>query len=258
MQIVMKKGVYMRQFFPPLARKGFNILLLCLLAPGWSTLTAETTFHVRQNQNFTPSEEKKQKKYPESWNIPIIPGSKLENLAQTYDKKAAFLPPKDLDDRAPLPVWFRAFLREKLVGLPTKGRPQYPPDAGELLLWLKLNQDFSQNELNSRLEKPRQKVPAVKVENKRRAMYPGEWEVEVPAGTKLEKLRKRLDAEFNILPEKDIEDTTPLPVWFRVYMRKQFPKLPESGPYQYHRTAVRILQRMLSNPDAIEIDSKQD
>jgi len=258
MQIVKKKGVYMRQFFLLQARKGVNILLICLLVPGWSTLTAKMTFDAGQNQNRTPSHEAKQKKYPESWNIPIVPGSKLETLSKTYGKKTALLPPRDLDDRAPLPGWFRAFLREKLAGLPTKGRPQYPPGAGELLLWLKSNQDFSQDELNSRLEKQRQKVQAVKIGNKRRAVYPAEWEVEVPAGTKLDKLRKRLDAEFSLLPEKDIEDTTPLPIWFRVYMRKQFPRLSNSGPYQYPRTAGRRLQRMLSNPDAIEIDNKQD
>ncbi|MFC2155355.1 hypothetical protein ACFLRB_02540 [Acidobacteriota bacterium] len=248
----------MRQFFQPRVRKGVNILLLCLLVFGWNTLTGKITFHAGQNENRTLSQVEKQKKYPESWNIPIVPGSKLENLAKTYDQKIALLPPGDLDDRAPLPGWFRAFLRKKLVGLPTKGRPQYPPDAGELLLWLKSNQGFSQNELNSRLEKLRKKVQAVKAENKRRTMYLAEWEVDVSAGTKLDTLRKRLDAEFSLLPEKDIEDTTPLPIWFRVYLRKQFPKLPKSGPYQYPRTAGRILQRMLGNPDAIEINDKQD
>jgi hypothetical protein len=89
-------------------------------------------------------------------------------------------------------------------------------------------------------------------------MYPSEWEVEIPAGTKLDKLRKRLDAEFSLLPEKDHEDTTAIPIWFRIYMRKKFPELPKSGPYQYPRTARRILYRMLRNPDSDKIDVKQN
>jgi len=246
----------MRQLIPACARKGGYLLLVFLVISTWSTLTAKTAFPGRQSQGRTPAEKEKQKKYPASWNIPIAAGSKLETLAQIYNKKAALLPAGDLDDQAPLPGWFRAFLREKLVGLPVTGRPQYPADAGKLLQWLKDNQNFSRSELNSRLEKLGQKVQAVKSENKRRAMYPAEWEIDVPAGTKLDKLRLQIDAEFNLLPEKDIEDTTPLPIWFRVYMRKQFPKLPQSGPYQYPRTAGRSLQRMLSNPDTVEIDNK--
>jgi hypothetical protein len=201
-------------------------------------------------------EEGGQGKYPKRWDIRIMAGTKLETLAQTYGDKAALLPPEDLNDPVPLPQWFRTYLREKLVGLPTKGRPQYPREATQLLHWLEENQNFSQNALNSRLEILQQKVHLTRDENQRRALYPSEWEVEVPPGTKLDELRKRLDAEFHLLPAKDLEDTTPLPIWFRVYMRKQFPDLPESGPYQYPRTAGRILQRMLSNPDAAEIDGK--
>jgi len=199
-----------------------------------------------------------QKKYPKSWDISITPGTKLETLAKTYNKKITLLPADDLADQIPLPGWFRAYLREKLAALPTKGRPQYPQEAVKLLLWLKKNQDFSSAELNSRLEGLAKMVQPVNNENKRRVMYPPEWEVKVPVGTKLDKLRKQLDAEFNLLPEKDLDDTTAIPIWFRIYLRKQFPGLPKSGPYQYPRTATRILNRLLDNPDADEIGVKQD
>ncbi len=199
-----------------------------------------------------------QKKYPENWDIKIDPDTKLETLARTYDKKLALLPPDDLADQAALPRWFRAYLREKIVGLPIKGRPQYPREAIDLLYWLEKNQDFSLEELNARLEGLQGKVGSVRNENERRAMYPPEWEVEVPAGTKLDELRKRLDAELSLLPEKDLEDTSPLPIWFRVYLRKQLPELQESGPYQYPRTAGRILQWMINNPNSDQIDAKTD
>lgn len=87
---------------------------------------------------------------------------------------------------------------------------------------------------------------------KKRMKYPKEWELEVPKGTKLDALRKQLDQEICILPEQDLEDRTPIPVWFRVYLRKQFPDLRTSGPYQYPRTARRILQRLLDHPDSVE------
>ncbi len=89
------------------------------------------------------------------------------------------------------------------------------------------------------------------VKSKKRANYPKEWEVEIPKGTKLEALQKELDQQLSILPERDLEDRTPIPIWFRVYLRKLYPQLPTSGPYQYPRTAQRILQRMLDKPDSV-------
>lgn len=234
-----------------------NLLLFCGLLSACSIPAAEATSQVLKNPSMTSSEKEGQKKYPESWDISIDPGTNLQTLARIYDSKIALLPPDDLSDPVQLPKWFRAYLREKLVGLPAKGQPQYPPEAAQLLFWLEKNQDFSRGELSSRLERLQQKVPAVKNENERRAMYPSQWEVAVPPGTKLDKLRKRLDAQFRLLPEKDLDDTTALPIWFRVYMRKQFPELSESGPYQYPRTANRTLQWMLNHPDADEIEAQQ-
>lgn len=86
-----------------------------------------------------------------------------------------------------------------------------------------------------------------------RARYPKAWEVEVPARTRLDTLRREMDAQFPILPPKDLEDQTPLPIWFRVYLRKKNPQLPTHGPYQYPRTATRLLQWMVAHPDSVEI-----
>ena len=86
-----------------------------------------------------------------------------------------------------------------------------------------------------------------------RARYPKAWEVEVPAGTRLDTLRREMDAQFPVLPPKDLEDQTPLPIWFRVYLRKKNPGLPAHGPYQYPRTATRLLQWMVAHPNSAEI-----
>jgi hypothetical protein len=90
----------------------------------------------------------------------------------------------------------------------------------------------------------------------RLAQYPSEWDVEVPKGTKLEDLRMQGEQEVHTLPEKDLEDKSPLPAWFRVYFRKHHQNLPTSGPYQYPRTAARVLQWMLQHPNSPEITSK--
>src|SRR6476469_1229425 len=69
------------------------------------------------------------------------------------------------------------------------------------------------------------------------AKYPKEWNVAVAPGSKLDSLRKQMEKEANILPAKDLEDRTPIPAWFRVYLRKNNPSLPTSGAYQYPRTS---------------------
>lgn len=89
-----------------------------------------------------------------------------------------------------------------------------------------------------------------------RARYPTEWEVAVPSGTPLDSLRRELDRQIEILPARDLEDETPLPIWFRVYLRKQYPELPTDGEYQYPRTAPRMLQWLLAHPDSVESGSR--
>jgi len=80
----------------------------------------------------------------------------------------------------------------------------------------------------------------------------------VPKDTKLYRLKKTLEAEApSVLPPGDREDRSNLPLWFRVYFRKlqkhANPPLPTSGPYQYPRTANRLLQRLIDNPDADDL-----
>lgn len=79
--------------------------------------------------------------------------------------------------------------------------------------------------------------------------YPKQWEVETLKGTKLDQLRQSLEKELSLLPERDLEDQTPIPAWFRVYLRKQHKDLPTSGSYQYPKTASRILQQLVANPN---------
>jgi hypothetical protein len=80
----------------------------------------------------------------------------------------------------------------------------------------------------------------------------------VPKDTKLSRLKKTLEAEApSVLPRGDREDKSSLPLWFRVYFRKiqahADPPLPTSGPYQYPRTANRLLQHLIDNPNADDI-----
>jgi hypothetical protein len=180
-------------------------------------------------------------------------GTALDVLRGDYEPRAAALPAGDADDPIPLPPWFRALLRKRLGPLPESGRPQYPRPALELLGWLRDHPDFAAAELEERLGSLARAVPAVWEENRRRSRYPPEWERKVPAGTRLDRLRRQLDEEFDLLPEGDLEDQSPLPIWFRVYLRQQHPDLPVTGPAQYPRTANRILQWMLDHPDAEEL-----
>jgi hypothetical protein len=89
----------------------------------------------------------------------------------------------------------------------------------------------------------------------KRARYPKEWEVAVPEGSKLDTLRKSLDKEIALLPDGDLEDRSPLPPWFRVYLRKYHPELKTSGAYQYPRNANRLLQYLVEHPNEAPTDS---
>lgn len=84
-----------------------------------------------------------------------------------------------------------------------------------------------------------------------RSKYPAEWEVALPTGTRLDSLRRQLDQRLDALPLADLEDQTPIPIWFRVFLRIQHGDLPTSGPRQYPRTATRLLQWMIAHPDSI-------
>jgi BNR/Asp-box repeat protein len=89
------------------------------------------------------------------------------------------------------------------------------------------------------------------VSSQTQGQAPIEWNVSVPTGTRLEVLSRRLAQRTATLPTRDAEDRSPLPLWFRVYLRMRFPHLASSGPYQYPRNALLILQRMLENPNSV-------
>lgn len=179
----------------------------------------------------------------------------LQSLAQTYEKDVSTLPPGDAEDTESLPQWFRVYLRKNLPGLPTSSRPQYPRQATDLLRWIEKTPSFSQQELAQKVRSLRSAVPATTLENEQRSKYPKEWEVSVPAATKLDLLRRKLDQQFSKLPPRDLEDRSPFPIWFRVHLRNAYPDLARVGPYQYPRVANRILQRFLDNPDSADVEA---
>jgi hypothetical protein len=178
--------------------------------------------------------------------------SSLERLIRAQANGQGELPPGDKEDSLELPPWFRVLLRRSLPGLPKSGQPQYPREAVGVLHWLEANPDAAEAEQVQKVKELERYVPSVLAENERRSRYPKEWDRPVPPGTRLDALRRQLEGRVDLLPERDLEDQSPLPVWFRVYLRLQFPDLARSGPYQYPRTANRILQRLLDNPDSVE------
>jgi hypothetical protein len=76
-----------------------------------------------------------------------------------------------------------------------------------------------------------------------------QWEREVPADSTLGRLKPLLERKYTLLPAGDLDDRSPLPLWFRVYMRLAQPDLRTSGPDQYGRAANRVLQALLDEPD---------
>ncbi len=211
----------------------WQCLVLGLLALGW--------------QHGVPQRER----YPASWDIRVRQGTRLDSLKKELEPRVTSLPKHDADDRHPLPPWFRVFIRSRIPSLAESGPAQYPAAATSLLQWLSRNQNFSPSLLNSKIEHllgPQEGAPR----SHKQKQYPARWEVSIPAGTRLDSLRRSLEPEVEKLPDRDLEDTSPLPAWFRVYLRKKFPNLATDGPYQYPRTANRILQQMIAHPDSIE------
>jgi hypothetical protein len=81
-----------------------------------------------------------------------------------------------------------------------------------------------------------------------RARYPQVWEITVPAGTALARLKSRYEPRLQRIPTRDLEDQAPYPPWFRAFLRDQFRGLPTAGPYQYPRVAAQILEWMVAHP----------
>lgn len=84
-----------------------------------------------------------------------------------------------------------------------------------------------------------------------RARYPQEWERKIPEGTRLAAMKAEYDHRLDLIPAKDLEDKSAIPLWFRAYLRDKHPELPTSGPYQYPRWANRLLGWMLMHPDLV-------
>jgi hypothetical protein len=59
-----------------------------------------------------------------------------------------------------------------------------------------------------------------------KARYPDAWEVTIPEGTKLAALARTYQRRLTRIPVRDQEDEGPYPLWFRAYLREQFPELP--------------------------------
>ncbi len=78
---------------------------------------------------------------PAVWEVQIREGTKLAALRNQYRHRVA-TPPTDLEDRSPLPVWFRNYVRHFHPVLPTQGRYQYPRVAAQLLEWLVAHPDL--------------------------------------------------------------------------------------------------------------------
>jgi hypothetical protein len=127
------------------------------------------------------------------------------------------------------------------------------PSVGDILTYRNSVVDcvLCENRLKNRTY-IEQRISGMDEEDRKAPVYPKEWEVVVPNGTKLDALRKSLEKERDLLPEKDLDDKSPLPIWFRVYLRKHNPDLRKSGPYQYPRTAGRLLQWMIQHPNSFE------
>jgi len=82
-----------------------------------------------------------------------------------------------------------------------------------------------------------------------KARYPSAWEVTIPEGTRLAALAQTYQRRLTRIPARDLEDEGPYPLWFRAYLREQFPGLPTQGYYQYPRVAAQILEWMMAHPD---------
>jgi hypothetical protein len=83
-----------------------------------------------------------------------------------------------------------------------------------------------------------------------RESFPAKWEVSIPAGSALAQIRDTYEKRRTVgMASTDLQDQSPLPFWFRAYVRDHQPNLPTSGAYQYPRVTEQILEWMLSHPD---------
>lgn len=72
-----------------------------------------------------------------------------------------------------------------------------------------------------------------------------------PQGSRLEKLIQE-NQDFDVLHTEELEDSFSLPLWLRVFWRKQHPELqhPTKNPGAgYPEVLGQIYKRMVANPD---------
>ena len=80
-------------------------------------------------------------RYPSEWTVEIPEGTRLEEVSREMDSRLDLLPPADLEDRLPIPPWFRVFLRLSYPELPREGPLQYPESSRAELRWIVENPD---------------------------------------------------------------------------------------------------------------------
>src|SRR5712691_11584821 len=73
--------------------------------------------------------------FPSRWDVKVREGTKLAEIKATYETRARVMM-TDLEDKAPLPHWFRGYLRDNLSELPASGPYQYPRVAVEIFEWM--------------------------------------------------------------------------------------------------------------------------
>jgi hypothetical protein len=78
--------------------------------------------------------------YPAAWDVEIPAGTKLAEIKSRYEqtaRMAVMARLTDRDDVAPLPPWFRAYLRDQIPDLPLAGGYQYPRVAVQIFEWMR-------------------------------------------------------------------------------------------------------------------------
>lgn len=90
---------------------------------------------------------------------------------------------------------------------------------------------------------------AVTPQAAREPVNPELWEVKVPEGSKLASIRQQY-SQRGVARAAEFEDRSPLPLWFRNYIRHFHPEtIPTQGRYQYPRVSVQLLEWLVAHPD---------
>lgn len=85
---------------------------------------------------------------PDEVVVAVREGSRLAAIKSLYERRNLVaatrrVVERDTEDRAPLPRWFRSYLRDNQPELPTDGTYQYPRVAVEVLEWMVAHPDLN-------------------------------------------------------------------------------------------------------------------